>query len=120
MSCLGSQADGALRRFPALPPGTRPGDCDRCGATIPDADPDQLWAGCAAGLKERIALQFARGRADDVRDAVLDASPPARSAAPPSPRDLGATLWPAWIRYRDQVLDQLHRNGQIELESLNR
>jgi hypothetical protein len=118
MSCSPNPVDGALRRFSALPPGTRPGDCERSAATIFDADPDQLWAGCTAGQKERIAQQFARVRADDVRDALLDAPPPARQPAAPIPRELGATLWRAWIRYRDQVLDQLHRNGQIELESL--
>jgi hypothetical protein len=114
MSCLGNSADRSLQRHWALPPGIRPGDCD--GPAPADADADQFWAGCAANLRERIAMQFARARADDVRDALLDAQMPARVPAHAIHQAVGAALWRAWIGYRDQVLEQLQRRGQFDLE----
>jgi hypothetical protein len=61
-------------------------------------------------------MQFARARADDVRDALLDAQVPERASTRATERALGAALWRAWICYRDQVLDRLHRKGRLELE----
>jgi hypothetical protein len=115
MSRLHNSADRALRRFSALPPGIRPVDYDRPADALADADRARLWAGCAAGLREKIALQFARARADDVRDALLDAQTPGRQSAQAIPHAVGTALLRAWIVYRDQILNQLHRRGQIDL-----
>jgi hypothetical protein len=115
MSHFTSLADCVLLRFAGLPPGIRQSDCDGPTDEPSDLDGDRLWAACSDSLQERIAMQFARTRADDVRDAVLDAEGLDGQAAPALPQSMGTALWRAWIDYRDHVLNQLHRRGQVDL-----
>lgn len=116
MSCCANPADRPVRRFSALPPGTSQSQCDRPADALADADLEQIWIACPQGMRERIAMQFAHARADDVRDALLDGPGPPHPRAAAMPITAGATLWRAWIGYRDQILNQFHRRGQINLE----
>jgi hypothetical protein len=116
MSCYIDPADRILRRFGVLPPGISQSQCDRPAEALADADLEHIWIACPKSMRERIAMQFAQARADDVRDALLDAPGSDYQRATATPAALGAVLWRAWISYRDQMLNQFYRRGQINLE----
>jgi hypothetical protein len=116
MSHSGNLANRALPSFAGLPPGVSQRDCDGPADALGDMDAPGLWAASSPSLREKIAMGFARARRDDVRDALLEAAQSGRDSAPLAPKKLGAVLWRAWIDYRDQMLNQLRRRGQLDLQ----
>jgi hypothetical protein len=100
--------------FAGLPAGVTQGDCDGSADTLGEMDAQGLWTAASASLREKIAMEFARARCDDLRDALLEAAEYGRDSAPMVPKILGAALWGAWIDYRDQMLNQLRRRGQLD------
>jgi len=116
MSHLGKPGNLALRSFAGLPPGVNQRDCDGPIDPLDDMDAQDLWAASTESVREKIAMGFARARSDDVRDALLGAAQTDRHFSRAAPQGLGAALWSAWIDYRDQMLNQLRRRGQLDLQ----
>jgi hypothetical protein len=82
-----------------------------------DASAACLWKAATEPQRRQIAERFAQARADDVRDALLDAedsSPPADQSARAT--SLGRRLWRLWTHYRDQSVERLQIQGQLRTD----
>jgi hypothetical protein len=110
--------DSISPRDPGLPAGVSQSDCDGPRDNFADAGDEELWNACAPRQQEQIAEDFAETRADDVRDALLDASedaarPGVVSHPPRCASVVGQRIWRAWIIHRDREVGELHRRGMI-------
>jgi hypothetical protein len=101
---------------PDLPAGIRQSDCDGPANELAEADSDFLWNACNERLQEMVSARFLEVNSERLRDALLDtqdgfavvASPDGEPAA-----SLGRMLWTLWISYRDRVLREMARRGDL-------
>lgn len=102
---------------PGLPPGVRQADCDGRMSEGAEADGDFLWHSCDERQQERLSERFLQVNAERLRDALLDAQDGAGLGAAPAHQESGASmgrlLWILWISYRDRMLREMVRRGEI-------
>jgi hypothetical protein len=102
---------------PDLPAGIRQSDCDGPANDLAEADGDFLWNACDERQQELVSARFLQVNLERLRDALLDSqdgfvslvvSPDGESAA-----SLGRIFWTLWISYRDRVLREMARRGDL-------
>jgi hypothetical protein len=84
----------------------------------------RLWNRCDPAKQEELASEFAEGRCEALRDAILDLQDtpvpefPAAAAEATAPATtaeivLGRLLWTAWRRFRDRAMRELLIHGEL-------
>src|SRR5450432_1280196 len=82
-----------------LPPGISQRDCEGPFDPLADFSQEQLWRCCTPQQQLAIVTEFAQNRADDVRDAILEAQSEAHSKS--AAGVMSRFLWRGWIDHRD-------------------
>jgi hypothetical protein len=102
---------------PDLPAGIRQADCDGPENELADSDGNRLWTACDACRQESMSVRFVQLNLEQLRDALLDTQDAFALAAASSNGTPGASLgrwvWTMWISYRDRVLREMVRRGDL-------
>ncbi len=113
-----------LRRAPLsvawqhnLPAGIRQADCDGRPNDLAEADGNSLWLACDERQQEALSARFLQFNSERLRDALLDVQDEFGFLEAPrndeSGVSIGRALWTLWIKYRDRMLREMVRRGEL-------
>jgi hypothetical protein len=100
-----------------LPAGVRQADCDGRPNDLAEADGNSLWHACDERQQEALSARFLQFSSERLRDALLDVQDGAGWVAASPEHETGASigrmLWTLWISFRDRMLREMVRRGEL-------